>query len=293
MKKIILIFISLLFLNYTFANIDVYFFYWIWCPYCEIQKEYFEELKENYDFNIKEYEIYQNKNNLVLMKRFSDAYNWNFNGVPITIIWNDYFLWANKNKTENLLKEYSSITNYTNPYNIVLYYENKNIEEVIEEETIIANKKPQKPIETIKIIPNNENENIEKQKKIYNCINPWWEILKHEESIITYKSEIWFTDEPCLKETRTCLNWTLNWTYSYKKCEQNNITNHEYEKINENQKLEKENNDSEYLAEHLIKETIEKENLKKPNIKKTITLVTVLLFLWWFISYLVTNNKNK
>lgn len=289
MKKSILIFVSIFFFNYAFANIDIYFFYWISCPYCAVQKEYFQELNEKYNFNIKEYEIYQNKDNLILMWRFADVYKWNFNGVPITIIWNDYFLWADKNKTENLLKKYSANPNYPNPYNIVLNYEAKNKEEIVEDKNNQNSLPIEKYIEEENINLENKVENIEKSKKTYNCVSPWWKTINHKDYVIAYKSEIWFTDKPCLQETRTCNDWKLNWEYTYQNCTQKDITQHE----NENRKLEKSQNINKDKKNSILEKTWTiKTNWENPTLKnqKNIKKTTILVSIW--VVFLITMSYS-
>jgi len=82
-------------------------FYWKTCPHCKAEEWYLETLKETYDFEVVWYEVYYNKNNQKKMQEFWDKFWTNFNGVPVVIMWNDYFLGADYDKTVSLLEKYA------------------------------------------------------------------------------------------------------------------------------------------------------------------------------------------
>lgn len=103
--------------------INVYVFHGETCPHCKQELKYLDEISDKYNFTLKEYEVYYNKQNINLMNRFSKAYGVNFNAVPVVIIGYEYFLGFNEEKTERLIRQYGAQTEYKDPYNIVLEYE--------------------------------------------------------------------------------------------------------------------------------------------------------------------------
>ena len=83
-------------------------FYWETCPHCKAEEWYLETLKETYDFEVVWYEVYYNKDNQKKMQEYWDKFWTTFNWVPVVIMWNDYFLWANYDKTVDLLDKYAA-----------------------------------------------------------------------------------------------------------------------------------------------------------------------------------------
>jgi len=82
---------------------------------------------------------------------------------------------------------------------------------------------------------NNENNPVELWKKwelenneYYNCETPWWEIITHGQFTKAYESPLWFKDQPCKVELRLCMDWKLQWVYSYSKCEYIDKTYYDY-----------------------------------------------------------------
>ena len=82
-------------------------FYWETCPHCKAEEWYLDNLKEIYDFEVVWYEVYYSKANREKMKEYGEHFWTEFNGVPIVIMWEDYFLWANYDKTVALLEKYA------------------------------------------------------------------------------------------------------------------------------------------------------------------------------------------
>ena len=136
-KKIIsyfsVIFVSC-FLFLTFFNpfvvnakegnpITVYIFHGETCPHCKKELGYLDTLSQKYNFELKKYEVYYDKNNQDLMGRFAKAYNANFNGVPVTIVGYEYVFGENLESTEQLIKKYGAQTEYVDPYQVLLNYE--------------------------------------------------------------------------------------------------------------------------------------------------------------------------
>lgn len=130
-----IIFVVLFFLFFSFLKIvnakegnpiSIYIFHGETCPHCKEQLKDLDILSKKYNIEIKEYEVYYNKNNRDLMDRFSKAYNANFNGVPITIIGYEYIVGNKKDETERLIKQYGYQQTYEDPYKILLEYEDTN-----------------------------------------------------------------------------------------------------------------------------------------------------------------------
>jgi len=82
-------------------------FYGETCPHCKAEEWYLKTLKENYDFEVIWYEVYYNKDNQKKMQEYWDKFWTTFNGVPVIIMWDDYFLWADYDKTVSLLEKHA------------------------------------------------------------------------------------------------------------------------------------------------------------------------------------------
>ena len=83
-------------------------FYWKTCPHCKAEEWYLDNLKEIYDFNVVWYEVYYSEKNREKMKEYWEQLWTEFNGVPVVIMWNDYFLGADYDKTVALLEKYAN-----------------------------------------------------------------------------------------------------------------------------------------------------------------------------------------
>jgi cytochrome c biogenesis protein CcdA len=99
---VLLISISL----FTVVSADetcAYFFYGDGCQACAMVHPYITELGQQEGINIKEFEIYQNRDNLLLLHEFYDAYDvpTNSRGIP-TVLINGKYLVGVKPITENL-----------------------------------------------------------------------------------------------------------------------------------------------------------------------------------------------
>jgi len=93
MKKmafIILIFIIIPFVNSENNDFKVYLFWSEGCPHCEAEKEYLNEIKDNYPgMEIIMYEATGSIEEYNLLKEFCDAYDVTFI-TPLIFIGNDY-----------------------------------------------------------------------------------------------------------------------------------------------------------------------------------------------------------
>jgi len=135
LKNIAIIFLFFSFFSFSFFSsvsakegnpISVYIFHGETCPHCKKELGYLDDLSKKYNFELKKYEVYYNKSNQDLMKRFAKAYNTTFDGVPVVIVGYEYVLGENLQTTERLIKQYGSQAEYVDPYSIVLEYENTN-----------------------------------------------------------------------------------------------------------------------------------------------------------------------
>jgi thiol-disulfide isomerase/thioredoxin len=69
-------------------KVTIYFFWGDGCPHCETQKPYLEEWQEKYGdkIEVKSFETWKNKGNLVLFQEAAAAYGIQARGVPTTFI---------------------------------------------------------------------------------------------------------------------------------------------------------------------------------------------------------------
>lgn len=109
-KLLIILWIFLFWFNFSLAQdvAQLILFYWATCPHCKAEEWYLETLKETYDFEVVWYEVYYSKDNQQKMKEYGEQFWTEFNWVPVVIMWDDYFLWANYDKTVALLDKYAT-----------------------------------------------------------------------------------------------------------------------------------------------------------------------------------------
>jgi len=103
-KKITLIFILSLISIFAFQkpvfsqsegqrDVTIYFFWGDGCPYCEKMEPFLASLANKYpNVILKDYEVWYNPQNQEIFKRYADALNFNPEGVPVTIIGNNYWI---------------------------------------------------------------------------------------------------------------------------------------------------------------------------------------------------------
>ncbi len=135
-KKLILTFLGIFIFSFSLFNItnakegnpiNVYIFHGETCPHCKKELGYLDDLSKKYNFNLKKYEVYYNKQNRELMDRFAKAYNTSFNGVPVVIVGYEYIIGDKQEDTERLIRQYGSQQTYKDPYELLLEFENTNI----------------------------------------------------------------------------------------------------------------------------------------------------------------------
>ena len=98
MKKKLLIILWALLFSFNFSLADdlaqLILFYWETCPHCKAEEWYLDSLKEIYHFGVVWYEVYYSAENREKMKEYWEQFWTEFNGVPVVIMWDDYFLGA-------------------------------------------------------------------------------------------------------------------------------------------------------------------------------------------------------
>jgi cytochrome c biogenesis protein CcdA/thiol-disulfide isomerase/thioredoxin len=74
-------------------KVEIYFFWGQGCPHCAQEKPFLEELKQKYpQLEVKEFEVYFNRENQELFQKVAQAYNTQPEGVPMTFIGKDAFI---------------------------------------------------------------------------------------------------------------------------------------------------------------------------------------------------------
>jgi len=74
-------------------KVEIYFFWGQGCPHCAQEKPFLEELKQKYpQLEVKEFEVYFNRENQELFQKIAQAYNTQPEGVPMTFIGKDAFI---------------------------------------------------------------------------------------------------------------------------------------------------------------------------------------------------------
>lgn len=68
------------------ATAKVYLFRGEGCPHCEEALEYFDSIKDKYDFELITYEVWYNDSNKVIMQKVAEALNVEVGGVPFIVI---------------------------------------------------------------------------------------------------------------------------------------------------------------------------------------------------------------
>jgi cytochrome c biogenesis protein CcdA len=102
---VLLVFASL-FATVSAEDTCAYFFYGEGCQACAVVNPYITEINQQEGVAIKDFEIYQNRDNLLLLNEFYDAYDvpTNSRGIP-TVLINGKYLVGVKPITENLESE--------------------------------------------------------------------------------------------------------------------------------------------------------------------------------------------
>ncbi len=80
---------------------NIYFFWGHGCPHCALEKRYLDNLaRNNPQVNVYEYEVWDNEANFELWLKVSDKLNADVQGVPFTVVGEEYFIgWLNEATT--------------------------------------------------------------------------------------------------------------------------------------------------------------------------------------------------
>ncbi len=75
-------------------TVNLYFFWWKWCPHCEKEKIFLEKIKQKYPWlQINDFEVWWSKENRDLMINFWTKLNANISWVPFTVVDEKYVIW--------------------------------------------------------------------------------------------------------------------------------------------------------------------------------------------------------
>lgn len=100
---LILLFTILLFFSFSFKidakEVNVYIFYGKTCPHCEEAREYLNSIKNKYDLNLVEYEVWNDTGNKEIMNDVADYLDINVRGVPFVVIDNTPIIGYSSNTT--------------------------------------------------------------------------------------------------------------------------------------------------------------------------------------------------
>lgn len=127
LKMIILFFILLVPSQIVLASkVPIYLFYGDTCPVCEREREYLNELKQEYDnIVIHEFEVYRNRTNYQNMLEVKEMFSITRDGVPFTVIGDTSILGfgdSSKDRFEYLVKQYTKDEYYRDRTGIYLGY---------------------------------------------------------------------------------------------------------------------------------------------------------------------------
>lgn len=216
-KLLIILWIVLFSFNFGLAEdlAQLILFYWETCPHCKAEEWYLDSLKETYHFEVVWYEVYYSAENREKMAEYGEKFWTEFNGVPVVIMWDDYFLWASYDKTVALLEKYShkigddncqpeedEINQNTNPI-VECTWDNQEIEtgNVVSEIESWNVVESWDVVETWNIFDENENQTT----KIF-----WKEVSLNKAWPILFGIALWFADG-----INPCMFWVLIFLLTY------------------------------------------------------------------------------
>ena len=89
--------------------VEIYYFWWEWCPACNTQNDFWNRLKQNEEINekisINRYEVYRNRTNYTLFNKVWQELWVQTWAVPITFIWKDSFVWAQTDSIQDKINK--------------------------------------------------------------------------------------------------------------------------------------------------------------------------------------------
>ena len=220
MKKKLLIILWVLLFSFNFSLAEdlaqLILFYWETCPHCKAEEWYLDSLKEIYHFEVVWYEVYYSAENREKMKEYGEQFWTEFNGVPVVIMWDDYFLGASYDKTVALLEKYThkigddscqpeedEVNQNTNPI-VECTGDNQDTIPIVTTNTWTENPEIETwdVVETWSVI---ENENEDQITKIFGK-----EISLSKAGPILFGIALWFADG-----INPCMFWVLIFLLTY------------------------------------------------------------------------------
>ncbi len=100
-------------------EIEIDFFYGVSCPHCAAEKVFLDDLQNRYpDVTINAYEVYENKDNLDLLKAKAKELDIEVNGVPFVVIGDQYFIGYSEGYTDQKIEE--ALLGIVNEGNMIL-----------------------------------------------------------------------------------------------------------------------------------------------------------------------------
>lgn len=85
------------------SSVTMHLFYGEGCPHCAKEQEFLKKLKETYpQIDLKEYEIYYNKENSALLKEVSTSLQTSVGGVPFLVVGNEFFVGFSQTRTQEI-----------------------------------------------------------------------------------------------------------------------------------------------------------------------------------------------
>ena len=111
-RTLILLLLVLVSLTSSFAYPILYFFESPTCPHCQNMRSYINQLKNEYDFEVKLLSV-SDKENLLLLNEMACAYNYTLEGVPTFFINNKVFVGDGESAKQGILNEILYCSNNT------------------------------------------------------------------------------------------------------------------------------------------------------------------------------------
>ncbi|NWF99287.1 MAG: hypothetical protein HXY52_10210 [Nitrospirae bacterium] len=85
-------------------KVIIYFFWGDGCPHCKEEKTFFARIKDKFNLEIKDFEVWYHKENADFLKKIATAYKLKTSGVPVTFIGTHSFIGFSKNNEYDIEK---------------------------------------------------------------------------------------------------------------------------------------------------------------------------------------------
>lgn len=85
-------------------KVIIYFFWGEGCPHCKEEKAFFSRIKNKYNLEIKDFEVWYNKENAAFLQKIAKNYELKASGVPVTFIGTHSFIGFSKDKEYDIEK---------------------------------------------------------------------------------------------------------------------------------------------------------------------------------------------